>query len=80
MLSAVPMCLTRRATRTGDHGESRPVVKPINLEIPLVHGKDLPDSFPFGDSHECCIGEIHWTVCVLPHQLSHPGHIIEIKR
>ena len=52
----------------------------IDAKIAMVDGEDCADLFPLSDANDGRIGQVHPTITVAMHQLTHPRHISHIER
>ena len=60
------------AARLRHHIQRRTVIKPVNVKLP-VHGERLAQGTAFGHGYQRSVGQVHWRVPVLLHQLGHTG-------
>lgn len=51
----------------------------VDAEVAPIDGEDSVDALAFGESNERGIGEIHWKVAILAHEMAHARAIVAIE-
>src|SRR5713226_8392865 len=52
----------------------------VDREVPPIEREDAREIFALGDAHQRRVGEVHWQVAVLLHQLAHARRIAFVER